>query len=160
MDFPQGVLWSFGHGLSYTTFTYAVSTAAPAPISLAPLHALLAATEGLFPKKPTTPLTKFSVNVTNTGKVDADDVVLGFLTPPSAGVGGVPLKQLFGFERVHIRAGQTVTVYLAASALDFATVGQDGTRAAQPGEYTVSFGVREALAQGMGFAEQAIRTEW
>ena len=40
---------------------------------------------------------RFSVNVTNTGSVDADDVVLGFLTPPGAGEDGVPLQSLFGF---------------------------------------------------------------
>ena len=28
------------------------------------------------------------------GAVDADDVVLGFLKPPGAGVGGVPLQQV------------------------------------------------------------------
>jgi hypothetical protein len=32
-------------------------------------------------------------------------VVLGFLTPPRAGIGGVPLQSLFGFERVHLRSG-------------------------------------------------------
>ena len=56
----------------------------------------------------------FLLNVTNTGTVDSDDVVLGFLVPPGAGQGGVPLQELFGFERVHVLAGQTVTVYLGA----------------------------------------------
>ena len=36
-------------------------------------------------------------------QVDADDVVLGFLKPPGAGVGGTPLQTLFGFERVHVK---------------------------------------------------------
>lgn len=52
------------------------------------------------------------VTVTNTGKMDADDVVLGFMVPPGAGVDGVPLQTLFGFERVHVPAGQSVSVYL------------------------------------------------
>ena len=30
---------------------------------------------------------------------DADDVVLGFVSPPGAGTGGLPLKSLFAFER-------------------------------------------------------------
>ena len=62
--------------------------------------------------------TAFSVNVTNSGMVDADDVVFGFLTPPGAGTGGVPLKQLFGFERVHVKAGQTVSVFLYPTLTD------------------------------------------
>ena len=37
----------------------------------------------------------YSVNVTNTGTVDSDDVVLGFMVPPGAGTGGVPLQALF-----------------------------------------------------------------
>ena len=36
--------------------------------------------------------------------------VLGFLVPPGAGERGVPLQTLFGFERVHVKAGQTVMV--------------------------------------------------
>ena len=50
------------------------------------------------------PLVNYEVKVTNTGTVDADDVVLGFLVPPGAGVNGVPLQTLFGFERVHVPA--------------------------------------------------------
>ena len=35
---------------------------------------------------------RYNVAVTNTGKVDSDDVVLGFMVPPGAGTGGVPLQ--------------------------------------------------------------------
>jgi pre-mRNA-splicing factor SYF2/beta-D-xylosidase 4 len=52
----------------------------------------------------------YVVNVTNTGTIDADDVVLGFIKPPGAGTNGVPLQTLFGFERVHVKAGETVQV--------------------------------------------------
>ena len=51
-------------------------------------------------------IVEYTISVTNTGLVDADDVVLGFLTPPRAGIGGVPLQSLFGFERVHLRSGK------------------------------------------------------
>jgi hypothetical protein len=79
-------------------------------------------------------LAEYYVNVTNTGDIDADDVVLGFLKPPGGGVGGVPLQTLFGFERVHVKAGATVQVYIAAHALDFTTVHKDGTRTAWAGQ--------------------------
>ena len=62
----------------------------------------------------------------NTGSMDADDVVLGFLTPPGAGQNGVPLKTLFGFGRVHVRAGETVSVFLYPSLTDFARADADG----------------------------------
>ena len=34
----------------------------------------------------------YYVNVTNTGSVDSDEVVLGFLVPPGNGTDGVPLQ--------------------------------------------------------------------
>ena len=94
--------------------------------------------------------------VTNTGSVDSDDVVLGFLVPPGAGTNGVPLQELFGFERVFVRAGETVTVYLGAQGVRFTQADVNGVRHALGGEYTVRFGVRETAAHGMGFAEQRI----
>ena len=99
------------------------------------------------------PATQYAVQVTNTGDVDADDVVLGFVTPPGAGKNGVPLKQLFGFERVHVKAGQTVTAYLYPSLMDFSVAAVDGERAPLAGEYTISFGLEHAARHGMGYAE-------
>ena len=65
------------------------------------------------------------VTVSNTGGVDADDAVLGFLVPPGAGMGGVPLQTLYGFTRVHVKAGQSVTVSIPAQYTDFSVVGRD-----------------------------------
>jgi hypothetical protein len=45
----------------------------------------------------------FFVNVTNTGSVDSDDVVLGFLVPPGAGIDGVPLQVRFCLQSVFAR---------------------------------------------------------
>merc|ERR1719181_1847316 len=89
------------------------------------------------------PLVSYWVNVTNTGKMDADDVVLGFLTPPGAGQNGVPLKQLFGFERVHVKAGETVSVFLYPSLTDFAQADVAGKLKALTGTYQFHFGVAE-----------------
>ena len=89
--------------------------------------------------------------MTNTGSMDADDVVLGFLTPPGAGQNGVPLKTLFGFERVHVRAGETVSVFLYPSLTDFARADADGVLQAAPGDYTLTFGIQETLTNGGGF---------
>ncbi len=96
------------------------------------------------------------VNVTNTGNMDSDDVVLGFLVPPQAGQGGVPLQELFGFERVHVRAGETVTVYLGAQGVRFTQADKEGLRQFAPGTYTVRFGVQGTVAFGQGFSETQI----
>jgi hypothetical protein len=86
-------------------------------------------------------------------------VVLGFLVPPGAGTNGVPLQELFGFERVFVPAGQTVTVYLGAQGVRFTQAGQDGVRRALKGGYTVRFGVAETAEQGMGFAEMKLSVQ-
>ena len=87
--------------------------------------------------------------------------MLGFVTPPGAGKGGVPLQTLWGFERVHVKAGETVTVDMYPALLDGfgAIVGADGRREARAGVYTVRFGVAEAAEKGMGFAEHTLLME-
>jgi beta-glucosidase-like glycosyl hydrolase len=150
----------FGFGLSYTKFTYQVVSAPESFVSLAPLEMLVqnARSQGkhfLKQEELTSagPAATYVVNVTNTGSVDADDVVLGFLVPPGAGSNGVPLQIIFGFERVHVKAGETVSVFLYPALSDFAQVDKEGYRSALPGEYKVCFGVQEAAAKGMGYAE-------
>lgn len=94
-----------------------------------------------------------TITVTNTSGLDADDAVLTFLVPPGAGVHGAPLPTLYGFERVHFRAGQSVTVNIPAQHTDFSTVGRDGVRTELSGTWTVRIGVQ---APGMGYAEHTI----
>lgn len=84
-----------------------------------------------------------SVNVTNTGSMDSDYVVLGFLTPPGAGTNGIPLSSLFGFDRVHVAVGQTVTVWLGVGARDLTRVVSVPALAREPmlGEWGLRVGV-------------------
>eukprot|EP00966_Prymnesium_polylepis_P215860 4997741-Prymnesium_polylepis.1 len=153
----------FGFGLSYTTFKYALR-AAPSSVSLAHAAAILrrgtAHNKPAFPSmaelEAAGPAGKYAIDVTNTGTVDADDVVLGFVVPPGAGVDGAPLQSLFGFERVHVPAGKTVTVWLYPSLLDFARVHEDGNRSPLAGEYTIKFGVKETHPHGQGYAETKV----
>jgi hypothetical protein len=105
------------------------------------------------------PLVNYQVNVTNTGSIDADDVVLGFVTPPGAGTNGIPLKQLFGFERVHLKAGETKSVYLYPALNEFTQVNVAGVREVLAGEYTVSFGEERSGANGQGFVVDQLLAE-
>jgi hypothetical protein len=80
-------------------------------------------------------------------------VVFGFLIPPDAGLHGRPLQSLFAFERVHVPAGSSVTVWLAPKLTDFAFVDESGERKAVAGKYVARFGVRETATRGGGFLE-------
>ena len=74
-------LFPFGHGLSYTSFSYG---------------------EAKVKGK------KLQIPVTNTGSVEGTEVVQLYLRRPDDASG--PVKTLRGFQRVTIPAGQTVTV--------------------------------------------------
>jgi len=161
----------YGFGLSYTTWTY---TPLPDPTTTSSIHkvgaqpprglnltSVRAAADahastgviGHIPAGLKETAAQFWVNVTNTGSVDSDDIVLGFLVPPGAGTNGVPLQELFGFERVFVPSGGTVTVYLGAQGVRFTQADKDGVRKILRGEYKVRFGVAETAAHGMGYAE-------
>ena len=136
-------VWPFGTGLSYTTWS--VSVEGPAAVGLARTRAYLAAHGGRHgglyaPLREGAPVADYRVNVTNTGALDSDYVVLGFLVPPGAGAGGVPLQTLFGFARVRVAAGQTVQVWLGVGARELTrVVGRE--RVAVPGAWRVRVGV-------------------
>ena len=91
-------LYPFGFGLSYTTFEYS----------------------GLKTSKPTlSDSILVSVNVKNTGKRDGDDVVQLYVSYPDSKVER-PIKQLKGFKRVFIPAGDTKIVEIPLKAMDLA----------------------------------------
>ncbi len=88
--FPGKPLFAFGHGLSYTTFEYGeprLETSTPRAGETVTLH----------------------VPVTNTGTRDGDEVVQVYAGDPQSGPER-PLRQLIGFTRQYIPAGQAVEV--------------------------------------------------
>jgi beta-D-xylosidase 4 len=123
----------FGFGLSYSKFTYTVVRSSVAPsssssvqgggLSLSRVRDLLAATAPsaaadadhavhLVPAGQDFAAVQHTINVTNVGERDADDVVLGFLHPPGAGRDGVPLQSLCNLCCIMIRtqSGSGLTV--------------------------------------------------
>jgi beta-glucosidase-like glycosyl hydrolase len=101
-----------------------------------------------------------SVNVTNTGAVTGDTVVQAFLTPTAVPAytlpaGRLPLiKQLFGYQRVHLAPGETVTVNIPVTAATFRLDDRiTGKTLSLPGGYTVTF------TDGSGSGDQAVSVE-
>jgi beta-glucosidase len=93
-------LYAFGHGLSYSTFEYSN---------------LKTNTDRYF--KNDTVLVK--VDVTNTRQRDGKEVVQLYVKDVEASVAR-PLKELKDFRKVHIKAGETKTVYFTLHDRDFA----------------------------------------
>jgi beta-glucosidase len=89
-------LYPFGFGLSYTTFEY----------SALKLSSPTLASKGTL---------TVSVDVRNTGKMAGDEVVQLYVQYPKSSVER-PLKELKGFERVNLRAGEKKTVQIPLKA--------------------------------------------
>lgn len=81
-------LYAFGYGLSYTTFAYSNLTV-----------------------KQENGEVITTVNVQNTGALDGDEVVQLYMSLPGS-LRVRPIRALKAFKRVHIKAGETVTVTL------------------------------------------------
>lgn len=91
-------LFSFGYGLSYTTFTYGKATTDNKKI--APGQSL-----------------KLTVPVTNSGERDGDEVVQVYMRKQDDP--GGPVKTLRSFRRVHILAGETIDVAFELAEKEF-----------------------------------------
>ncbi len=162
--YTGAALFPFGFGLSYTTWEISAPKG-PARVSLAatvryleghPRHG------GAFAPLASDAAALFEVEVANRGGVDSDYVLLAFLSPPGAGIGGKPLRTLVGFERVFVAAGASVTVAVPVparrltageplSALEDAARGPRAAgearaaRRAVAGEYILTVGVEHPL---------------
>lgn len=139
-------VFAFGHGLSYTTFQYMWGQPPMQSISVGPLRALAQGRESMAhvpPADAAGEFASFQVNVTNTGSLAADDVVLCFLEPPGAGTDGTPLQLLAGFQRIHLKAGQTSELTFAVSARHFLLAGESGEPTVRTGPWSIRVGVKD-----------------
>jgi len=102
--FTGSPLYPFGYGLSYSTFAYANATASAPSLS--------------SKSTPTCGAITIGVDVTNTGTVAGDEVAQLYVSYPGSAVVARPQRQLRGFQRVSLAAGQTQHVTFSLSAVD------------------------------------------
>lgn len=115
------VQFPFGHGLSYTTFEY--SNAKSARSSMKSGEKLVVA-----------------VDVTNTGDVDGAEVVQLYIADPESSVDR-PVKELKGFEKVWLKAGEKKTVRFEIDDDDLSYFDADKHAwVAEPGEFQALLG--------------------
>ncbi|MCL6713414.1 glycoside hydrolase family 3 C-terminal domain-containing protein [Pseudomonas sp. R2.Fl] len=116
----NGALYTFGHGLSYTTFEYANLRITPQRI-------------------PVGGSVEVSVDVRNTGRVAGDEVVQLY-TRDLVGSVTTYEKNLRGFERIHLAPGQTRTVRFRLTPEDLALWDRRMRRVVEPGMFKVMIG--------------------
>jgi beta-glucosidase len=106
-------LFAFGYGLSYTTFKVGEAT--------------MNGTESI------------TIPVTNTGKKDGTEIVQLYIRDLSDKEG--PLKSLRGFQRVDVKAGQTVTatIQLSKKSFEFWDAATNTMRT-KSGQYEILYG--------------------
>lgn len=119
-------LYPFGYGLSFTSFAYD-----KARVNHPKLSAKQSAT--------------ISVDVTNTGAMDGDEVVQLYLTHPD--VPGAPLRALKGFQRIHLDRGQKKTASFTLSDRDLSIVDTEGKHRIVPGEVQIWLGGGQPLTR-------------
>ncbi|MGQ8335348.1 glycoside hydrolase family 3 N-terminal domain-containing protein [Sunxiuqinia sp. A32] len=109
--------YPFGHGLSYTHFSYSNLT----------LDQQTLAANGTL---------KVSVEVTNTGKVKGKEVVQLYISDLYASITPA-VKRLRGFDKVELAPGEKKTVTFSVASTDLAFVNRDMKWVAEPGEFEV-----------------------
>ena len=113
-------LFAFGHGVSYTTFKYDKLRLSQATIG-------------------TNGRTSAIVEVTNTGKRAGDEVVQLYIRDLVSSVTR-PVKELRGFQRIHLEPGQTKTVELAVGPEALAFWNEDMKKVVEPGQFDIMVG--------------------
>lgn len=119
-DAVMDVQWPFGYGLSYTTYAYR---------NLRVDRTEFVASDELV----------FSVDVTNTGKVEGKESVLLY----SKGVvaSSTPDNiRLRNFEKISLKPGETKTVTMKLKGSDLAFVGYDGKWRLEKGDFIIKCG--------------------
>ena len=110
----------FGYGLSYTSFTYANMVISPAVIPV-----------GLS--------AEVSVDITNTGSFDSDEVAQLYIRDKVASAVR-PHIELKAFERVAIKAGQTKRITFTVGYDELAFYGKSLRQTVEPGEFDIMIG--------------------
>lgn len=117
----NGALYDFGYGLSYTTFEYSE---------------LRLSSEQILPEGKV----DVTFNITNTGNREGDEIVQLYFHDKLSSI-TVYEKQLRGFERVHLAAGETKSVTMTIDAShDLSLLDRNMRRVVEPGEFDIMIG--------------------
>ena len=125
-------LYEFGYGLSYTSFQY---------------------TWNEIPEKVENGKDiSVSVDVTNTGEMDGDEVVQLYVSLPDSKL-QKPIRALQGFKRIHLKKGETQTVEFVLKPHQFAARNNENIPVVEAGNVLLSIGGKQPDANAIKSAK-------
>jgi beta-glucosidase len=120
VDEKDTPLFPFGHGLSYTTFTYSDLKMAS-------------------PKIPVNGTVNINVKITNSGQVEGTEVVQAYIRDVVASV-TTPVLSLKGFKRIDLKPGESGIVNFKISSNELAVWNRQMKKVVEPGEFKIMIG--------------------
>ena len=132
IDVRNDPLYPFGYGLSYTTFEYGKPRLSGTTMNANGTLTL-------------------TVNVKNTGKYDADEVVQLYIRDVAASISR-PVKELKGFERISLKSGESRDVNFTIDVDMLKFYNSDLQYVAEPGDFEVMVGGNSRDVQSLKFS--------
>jgi beta-glucosidase len=120
LDIPNEPLYPFGYGLSYSSFSYSDVKLSGNTMSAGQTI-------------------KASITVSNTGNVDAIETVQLYIRDMVGSISR-PMKELKGFKKIALKAGESKTVDFIISVNDLKFYNSDLKFAAEPGDFKLFIG--------------------
>jgi len=124
LDIPTTPLFPFGYGLSYTEFTYS-NLKLSSPI--------------INPNQSVT----VSVEVSNTGKADGEEVIQLYVGDDVSSVSR-PAKELKGFAKIALKQGEKQVVNFTLTPTDFSFYNKDMEWVLEAGSFSIMIGASSA----------------
>jgi len=124
-------LYAFGHGLSYTQFSYGQPASSQTVLKRGEVF-------------------RFNVAVTNTGKREGTEIVQVYLRDEVSSVTR-PVQELCGFRRVTLKPGETKTLSFEIAPDSMALFNRTLERVIEPGWFTVMVGGSSTQTQSLRF---------
>jgi beta-glucosidase len=136
LDAPNDALFPFGHGLTYAAFEYGPVTASSAEMN--PGESI-----------------RISAEIINRSDHPATETLQLYLRDLVASVTR-PLKELRGFQRITLDAGESKTVSFQLTDADLAFPGPDYQPITEPGDFVAMIGPSSALLRSVRFIRSAV----
>ncbi len=128
LDVPNDALFPFGHGLTYSTFSYSGVSLSTQSISSA----------SLMRDRKSQPVVA-TATVTNTGKRRATEIVQCYVNVRGAST-EQPVRNLKGFARITLDPGQSQAVHFPLGFAELSFYNVKVQRVVEPADYTVFIG--------------------